>query len=581
MITAAELKKKYLDFFKEKGHAVIPNASLIPENDPTVLFTPAGMHPLIPFLMGQKHPLGKRLVNVQKCLRTDDIDEVGDGCHHSFFEMLGNWSLGDYFKEDSIAWSFEFLTSKKWLGIDKDRIYITVFEGDSDSPKDEESAKVWESVGIPMERIFFLPKKDNWWIAGSSGPCGPDTEIFYDTGKNACGKKCMPGCHCGKYVEIWNNVFMQYNKTPDGKYEKLCQRNVDTGMGVERVVAVLNGNDSDYETGMFSPMMDAVRNSSKSFDERSARIVSDHARASVFLLAEGIAPKNVDRGYILRRLIRRAVRHGRVLGLPEDFMKSLAETVIVTYKKDYPHLEEMKKFIIDEICKEEKKFTSTLEKGMKKFEHVAKGERIDGKEAFLLFQSYGFPIEMTVELAKENGKTVDLGGYEKEFEKHQQTSRVGAEKKFKGGLSDASEQTTKLHTATHLLAQALRVVLKDEGIMQKGANITPERLRFDFNFDRRLTEEELKKVEDLVNEQIVKGLAVRKDEMEADKAKKIAQGAFGHKYGDRVYVYSIGDFSKEICGGPHMENTKHLGKFKILKEEAVAAGVRRIKAIVE
>lgn len=576
---AKELKKKYIEFFKNKGHKEIPNVPLVPENDPTVLFTAAGMHPLVPFMQGQPYPLGKRLTNVQKCLRTDDIEEVGDAFHLTFFEMLGNWSLGDYFKKEAIEWSFEFLTEE--LKIEKNKIYVTVFAGDNDAPRDDESAKIWLSLGIPKERIFFLPKKDNWWGL-ATGPCGSDTEMFIDTGKPACGKNCKPGCSCGKYFEIWNDVFMQYNKTPEGKYLPLKQKNVDTGMGVERTAVMLQGKSSVYEIETFKPMVDGIKKLAKAPSEKSIRIITDHIRASVFVLAESIEPSNKDRGYILRRLIRRAIRHGKLIGIEKEFLADLAKIVIETYKEEYPHLEKNKEFILTEIDKEEKRFRETLDKGLKKFEEVIKQvKHIDGKNAFLLFQSFGFPMEMTKELAKEYGASIDEKGFEEEFKKHQELSRIGAEKKFKGGLADASEQSTKLHTATHLLNEALRRILGKQ-IAQKGSNITPERLRFDFNFDRKLTQEEIQKIESIVNEQIQKSLPVRREEMSLAEAKALeAQGVFEQKYGEKVSVYIIGDFSIEICGGPHVANTSELGKFKIIKEEAVATGIRRIKAILE
>jgi len=586
-----KLKKLYIEFFRRKNHKVITNASLIPEADPTVLFTPAGMHPLIPFLLGQPHPLGKRLVNNQKCLRTDDIDKVGDEFHLTFFEMLGNWSLGDYFKEEAIKWSFEFLTDKKWLGLNKDKLYISVFAGDIDAPRDEESARIWRKYGMPKERIFYLPKKDNWWgPAGATGPCGPDTEMFWDSGKEPCSKECKPGCPCGKYFEIWNDVFMEYNKTAEGKYVPLKQKNVDTGMGVERTIAALQGEKSVYEIETFKPIIDMIKEIGKiktpdEKQKKSIRIITDHIKASVFILGDekAVVPSNVDQGYILRRLIRRAIRHGKLIGIEKDFLDSLANIVIQLYNKDYPELEEKKGFILDEIKKEEVRFRKTLEKGLRKFKEIVKETRkIDGKNAFLLFQSFGFPIEMTKELAKEIGVIVDEKGFEEEFKKHQEISRIGAEKKFKGGLSDASVQTTKLHTATHLLNEALRRILKKKDIVQKGSNITPDRLRFDFNFDRSLTENEIKDVEKLVNEQIKKALPVERKEMTVKEAMKMgAQAVFVQKYDERVSVYFIGDFSVEICGGPHVNNTKELGKFKIVKEEGIAAGIRRIKAILE
>jgi alanyl-tRNA synthetase len=588
LISSDKLKRLFIEFFKQKGHKVILNASLIPENDPTVLFTSAGMHPLVPFLLGQPHPLGKKLVNFQKCFRTSDIDEVGDAFHLSFFEMLGNWSLGDYFKEKSILWSFEFLTGREWLNLEKKRLYVTVFEGDEDVPKDKESAKIWENLGIPKKKIFFLPKKDNWWgPAGSTGPCGPDTEIFYDTGFEPCGSECKPGCQCGKYNEIWNNVFMEYNKTADGKYELLKQKNVDTGMGVERTVAVLQGKDNVYETEIFNHLINKIKELASiekisKEQERNVRIIADHSRAATFILAENIVPKNVEQGYVLRRLIRRAIRHGKLLGIEIEFLSFLSKIIIDLYSKDYPHLKPKADFIESELNKEYNKFKNTLSRGLIKFEKISKDKKkIDGKDAFLLYQSYGFPLEITKELGKENNIPVDEDGFHEEFQKHQRLSREGADKKFGSGLADKSEQTIRLHTATHLLNEALRKVLKKD-IMQMGSNITPERLRFDFNFDRKLTEKELKNVEDLVNEQIMKAIPVKRIETTLEEAKKMgAQAAFEQKYKGKVSVYSIRDFSLEICTGPHVKNTSELGKFKIIKEEGIASGVRRIRAVLE
>ncbi|MBD3164371.1 alanine--tRNA ligase [Candidatus Woesearchaeota archaeon] len=587
---AKELKKKYLEFFREKQHAIISSASLIPEHDPTVLFTTAGMHPLVPYLMGQPHPQGRRLANCQKCIRTGDIDEVGDPSHLTFFEMLGNWSLGDYFKEEAIKYSFEFLTGKKWLGIDKSRLSITCFRGDNDSPKDEESAGIWESLGIPRERIFFLPKKDNWWgPAGKTGPCGPDTEIFYDTGKEPCSSNCMPGCPCGRYFEIWNDVFMQYNKTADSTYEQLRQKNVDTGMGLERTAAVLQGKPTVYGIGLFQPIISRIKKLSKiqspdKSQQLSIRIITDHIRASTFILGDdlGIAPSNLDQGYILRRFIRRSIRHGKSLGIEKEFLSELAEIVIGLHKADYHELGRNRDFILNHLREEDAKFRKTLEKGLHKFERLSEGSRkISGKDSFLLFQSFGFPLEMTVELAGEKGIEVDRQGFHEEFKKHQELSRIGAEKRFKGGLGDHSAETTRLHTATHLLNQALREVLKAD-ISQRGSNITPERLRFDFNFSRKLSKAELQKIEDWVNRRIAEAIPVKRQEMTVKEAKQRgAQGIFGEKYGEKVFVYSIGDKSIEICGGPHVENTRDLGIFKIKKEESSAAGVRRIKAVLE
>ena len=587
---AKDLKKKYFEFFKEKQHKLIDSASLIPEHDPTVLFTTAGMHPLVPYIMGQPHPSGKRLVNVQKCIRTGDIDEVGDPSHLTFFEMLGNWSLGDYWKKEAIEWSFEFLTSKKWLGLDKNKLNITVFAGDKDAPKDEESAEIWKSLGIPKERIFYLPKKDNWWgPAGLTGPCGPDTEMFIDTGKEKCSKECKPGCFCGKYFEVWNDVFIQYNKTKEGKYEHLKQKTVDTGMGVERTVAMLQGKKTVYEIETFSPIIEKIKELAKieklnEKQELSIRIIADHIRAATFILGDdmGIVPSNLDQGYILRRFIRRSVRHGKLLGIEKEFIIELAQMVIDLHKDHYKELGKNKDFILKELKKEDEKFRATLEKGLRKFGSMANDKKISGKEAFLLFQSYGFPLEMTEELANEKGIKVDKKGFEEEFKKHQKLSRTGAEKRFKGGLADSGEATTKLHTTTHLLNQALREVLGKKEIFQKGSNITPERLRFDFNFDRKLTEEELQKIEHWVNERIKEQLPVKREELTVEEAKKKgAQGVFEHKYGEKIFVYTIGDKSIEICGGPHVSNTNELGKFKIIKEESSAAGIRRIKAVLE
>jgi alanyl-tRNA synthetase len=581
---ASELKKKYFEFFKKKNHKVIGSAPLIPEHDPTVLFTTAGMHPLVPYLMGEKHPSGKRLVDAQKCIRTGDIEDIGDSTHLTFFEMLGNWSLGDYWKKEAIEWSFEFLTSKKWLGLDKGRISVTVFKGDKDAPEDSESANLWKNLGIPDDRIYFLPKKDNWWgPAGLTGPCGPDTEMFFDTDKKECGKNCKPGCNCGKYFEIWNDVFMQYNKTPEGKFEPLIQKNVDTGMGLERTSAMLQGKDSVFQTEFFEPIMKKITESAKMHNLTSKRIIADHLKAATFILAENISPSNLDQGYVLRRLIRRSIRHFRKLGIDKPSLSlEIAEMVIEMHKSDYHELEKNKDFILGEMEKEESKFKITLESGLKEFNKIfSKKKKITGKDAFLLFSSYGFPLEMTEELAQEQGINVDKTEFEKEFKKHQELSRKGAEKRFKGGLSDSSEESKRLHTATHLLNEAIRVIFDDREIVQKGSNITPERLRFDFNFDRKLTADELKKIEDLVNKKISEAIPVKKEEMSLDDAKnKNAQGVFEHKYSDRVSVYSIGDFSIEICGGPHVKNTKELGKFKITKEESTAAGIRRIKAVL-
>ncbi|MBT5924737.1 alanine--tRNA ligase [Candidatus Woesearchaeota archaeon] len=580
---AKELKKKYLDFFKSKGHAIIPSAPLIPEHDPSVLFTTAGMHPLVPFLVGQVHPLGNKVASVQKCMRTGDIDEVGDSTHNTFFEMLGNWSFGDYFKEEAIAMSFEFLT--RVLKIPLSHLAVTCFIGDEDAPRDETSATKWKKLGISTERIAFLDKEDNWWgPAGSTGPCGPDSEMFYWVGKDKPPKEF--DTDDDRWVEIWNDVFMEYNKTQEGKYVPLSQKNVDTGLGVERVTAILQGKDEIYQTELFLPIIrDIERITKKKYEDntKAMRIIADHMRASVFILGDerGAVPSNVDQGYILRRFIRRAIRHLKSLGVKDINTSIFAEKIIDMYKDEYPLLEEKRNFILDELHKEEERFTKTLEMGLRKFETMtAVSDTISGKDAFLLFQSYGFPIEMTRELAEEKGVSVAESAFAVEFEKHQELSRVGAEKKFKGGLSDASEETTRLHTATHLLNEALKTVLKTD-IRQKGSNITAERLRFDFNFDRKLTSEELQAVEDEVNRVIQLQLDVEREEMSLEDALASgAHGEFGAKYPAKVSVYSVGDYSKEICMGPHVKNTSELGTFKIKKEQSISAGTRRIKAVL-
>ena len=588
-MNAKEITAKYLKFYESKQHATISSVSLIPENDPTVLFTTAGMHPLVPFLLGQPHPRGKKLANAQKCLRTDDIDEVGDGCHHTFFFMLGNWSLGDYFKKEAIEMSWEFLTSPKWLGMPKEKIAVTCFGGDKDAPKDEESANVWTSLGVPKERIFFNGKKDNWWgPAGQTGPCGPDTEMFYYTGKKDCAcdqHGCGPGCHCGKWVEIWNDVFMEYNKTKDGKFEKLKQQNVDTGMGLERVAAVMQDAPSDYETELFKPLMDWLKKNSQRQDVKSMRIIADHLRAAVFVLADdkGVAPSNVEHGYILRRLIRRAIRHAHTLGVEGQFCKKLAEIVVKIYGDEWPELKRNQAFVYSELEKEEQRFAETLERGLHEFEKIfaqADG-KLSGEHAFLLYQSYGFPLEMTAELAREKKGSVDEKAFSAALEKHQDLSRESCKQKFSSGLADYSEKTVALHTATHLLQAALRQVVGTH-VQQKGSNITPERLRFDFTHGEKMTPEQLKKVEELVNKWIAEGIAVnRKEESLVEAQKEGALAFFAAKYDEKVSVYTIGNASTEVCTGPHVDNTSRLGKFKILKEEAVAAGVRRIKAVLE
>ena len=589
---SSELRSMFLKFFKDHGHAVISSASVIPENDPTVLFTTAGMHPLVPYLMGAKHPAGKRLTDVQKCVRTGDIDDVGDFSHLTFFEMLGNWSLGDYFKEQMIPWSWEFLTSPEYLGLPKDRLAFSVFAGDADCPRDEESAQLWRNCGVADDHIFFLPKENNWWgPAGITGPCGPDTEMFIITDKEPCGPNCSPACSCGRYLEIWNDVFMQYNKKADGTFEPLEQKNVDTGMGLERTICVLNGKKSVYETDLFADILKKISElSGKEYgsDEmttRAFRIIADHMRTATFIMGDdrGVSPSNVDQGYVLRRLIRRAVRYGMGIGMPEGFTGEVAKVIIEQYKDVYPELKRNEAFVLEQLSLEESRFARTLKQGNREFEKLVEkvqDGQIDGVSAFHLYDTYGFPVEMTEELARERGLTVDMDGFHDCFRRHQATSQAGAEQRFKGGLADNTEETAKLHTATHLLHAALRKVLGNE-VAQKGSNITAERLRFDFSFGRKMTPEELAEVERLVNEAIQAKVPVTCEEMTVDEAK--AQGAIGlftSKYGERVKVYTMGNFSKEICGGPHASNTGDLKSFKIKKEESSSAGVRRIKAVI-
>ena len=646
-----DLRKLYLKFFREHGHTVIPSASLIPENDPSVLFTTAGMHPLVPYLLGAKHPMGKRLTDVQKCIRTGDIDDVGDASHLTFFEMLGNWSLGDYFKKEAISWSWEFLTSPEYLGIPKEKLAFSVFAGDEDCARDEEAASYWKACGVADDHIFYLPKENNWWIAGNSGPCGPDTEMFIITDKEPCGPDCSPACSCGRYLEIWNDVFMQFEKQADGTYIPLKQRNVDTGMGLERTFCVLKGVKSVYDTEVFSGIIGRAEElCGKKYvsagDEytKSFRVVADHMRTATFILGDdrGVTPSNVDQGYVLRRLIRRAVRHGMKLGLPEGFTSEIAKVIIAQYGEVYDELQRNADRILEQLALEEERFSRTLKRGEQEFDKLynnmsrligafdglktaldandgvdgavadclkvlrpspdmvpmiemlksgsidraqvdAFAEKltvIDGRNAFKLYDTYGFPIEITCEMAAEKGLTVDEAGFAERFRQHQETSHAGAEQKFKGGLAERNDETAKLHTATHLLHAALRRVLGDE-VAQKGSNITSERLRFDFSFGRKMTAEEIAEVERLVNEYIAAKAPITCEEMTVDEAK--AQGAIGlftSKYGERVKVYTMGKYSKEICGGPHAENTGDLVNFKILKEESSSAGVRRIKAVI-
>ena len=595
---ASELKRKYIDFFvKKHSHSEIAGASLIPENDPTVLFTTAGMHPLVPYLMGESHPAGTRLVDCQKCLRTDDIDEVGDDTHCTFFEMLGNWSLGDYFKKEAISMSYEFLTDKEHgLGIDPERLNVSCFAGDNDAPKDEESAGYWEELGFkrasehgpgPM-RIWFYGKKENWWgPAGQTGPCGPDTEMFFDTGKEPCSRCAEDGvdCDCGKYVEIWNDVFMEYNKTADGKYEPLEQKNVDTGLGLERVIALMQGVPTHYDTELFLPVLEFLREKATAQDITEAeRIIADHIRAAVFIIGDpkGVMPSNTDQGYVLRRLIRRSIRQMRKIGI-DDSVCDVAKIFIDIY----PELSDFEDHILTALEKEEAQFCRTLHQGEKEFEKILpnllRGDAkiLSGRLAFKLYDTYGFPLEMTKDLAKENGLIVDEEGFHQAFEKHQEMSRAGAEAKFKGGLQDDSAATTALHTATHLLLAALRQVLGDH-VYQKGSNITAERLRFDFSHPEAMTDEQKSEVEKLVNEWIEADLEVGCEEMTPDEAhERGAVGVFGERYGNIIKVYTVKGASKEICGGPHVEKTGGMGKFRIKKEQSSSSGVRRIKAVLE
>lgn len=604
-MTGEELRKKYLEFFVSKKHHVLPSARLVPDNDPTALFINSGMHPLVPYLLGQPHPLGTRLTSVQKCIRTDDINEVGDDTHLTFFEMLGNWSLGDYFKKDAINWSFEFLTDKKWLGLDPQKLYVSVFAGDATLPLDEESITIWKEVfkkaGIKAEvgnvqkgvtgnsRIFPYDRKKNWWgPAGQTGPCGPDSEMFYFTGKSHTinfGPVCHPNCDCGRFVEIWNDVFMQFNKKADGTLELLKQKNVDTGLGLEREVMILEEKESVFDTELFANIIHQIEVvSGKLYTEQSykkpIRIIADHLRAAVFVMADGVVPANKEQGSIVRRLIRRAIRFSRQLGIEKLFTEEIAKIIIDNYGDTYPELINNKKDILDNLKNEEEKFAKTLSMGLKEFEKliVSGVSGISGEQAFYLYETFGFPLEIIEELALEKKISVDVNCFQKEFNKHQSQSRSGANKKFAGGLADHGKETTKLHTATHLLQKALRLVLGN-GVHQSGSNITAERLRFDFTHDRKVSPEEIVQVEKIVNEQIHNNLSVSFKTMKLDVALKDgALAFFGERYADKVKVYSIGDFSKEVCGGPHVDFTSTMGTFKIKKEEAAGAGKRRIYA---
>jgi alanyl-tRNA synthetase len=583
-----QMRELYLNFFEQRGHKRIPSAPLVPENDPTVLFTTAGMHPLVPYLLGEPHPSGQRLVNYQKCLRTNDIEEVGDSWHLTYFEMLGNWSLGDYFKQQSLAWSHEFLTQV--LGIPQDRLAVTVFAGDADAPRDEETAAIWRSLGLPPERIFYLPKADNWWgPVGATGPCGPDSEMFVDMG-GPDHPGCRPGDDCGRWLEVWNNVFMAYQKIAEGKYVPLARPNVDTGMGLERILTVLNDLDDVYYIDTIYPLIEEIeRLSGVSYRERPEpfRVITDHIRAAVFAVADGALPSNVEAGYVVRRMLRRAVRYGRELGIQENFTARLSAAVADLFAGVYPNLQQQREHIARVLDQEESKFKRTLERGLRQYEKLVdclKEENrthISGAEAFDLFETYGFPLPLTAELAQEQGLQVDRAGFEAELERHRQISRQGMQNKFRGGLADQSESTTRLHTATHLLHQSLRTVL-GEHVRQMGSNITPERLRFDFTHPERLSGEQLAQVEEIVNRQIRRSLPVSFEVMPLQSA--LDSGAlafFGEKYGEQVKVYSVGDFSKEVCGGPHISSTAEMGRFRILKQEAVGQGVRRIRAVLE
>lgn len=593
-ISAHELRRKFIEFFvKKHTHAEIRSASLIPDNDPTVLFTTAGMHPLVPFLIGEKHPKGTRLVDVQKCVRTGDIDEVGDLTHLTFFEMLGNWSLGDYFKEGAIRMSHEFLTGE--LGIDQNMLAISCFEGDADAPKDEEAADIWKNFGYPEERIAFLPKSENWWgPAGQTGPCGPDTEMFYWTGDKPAPEKFDPSDD--RWVEIWNDVFMQYDKQADGSFQALEQKNVDTGMGLERTLAVLTGKKTPYETELFSDVMakiaELTKDSTRVDSVKHERIIADHLRAATFILGDpiGVTPSNQDQGYVLRRLIRRAIRSAYALGVEDKFCADIAKIYIARYHEQYPELIQNQKRIVDELDREEDQFRTTLRQGEREFEKMREkldGAKLSGEQTFHLYDTYGFPLEMTKELAAEKGLEVDEKGFAEAFEHHQETSRAGATQKFAGGLADHSEQSRKYHTATHLTLAALREILGDH-VWQKGSNITQERMRFDFAHPEKMTQEQIKAVEDWVNDKIKKDLPMFYREMPIEEAEKLgATGVFGEKYGEIVKVYFVGDpekgenISMELCGGPHVEHTGVLGHFKITKEESSSSGVRRLKAVLE
>ncbi len=587
-LTTHELKRLWLEFWTSKGYKTIPSASVVPENDATVLFTTAGMHPLVPYLLGEKHPMGDKLCDYQACIRTNDIDDVGDPSHCTFFEMLGNWTLGECNKREMIKNSFAFLTEK--LGIPKDRLAVSVYAGDENAPRDTEAHDAWIEAGLDDTQVFYLPKENNWWaLGGGTGPCGPDTEMFFDTGKPKCCDTCSPACDCGKYLEIWNDVFMQYYVKEAGQpVEKLARPNIDTGMGLERTVCVLNGVESVYDTGIFKDVIDYLSKFANApyVEEnikKSYRVICDHIRASVFILSSGITPAPVGQGYVLRRLIRRSVNHARKIAIEKQQILEVAKIYVNEYQEYYPEIKEKQDLILKELDEEIEKFSKTIQLGQKEFEKVAfysKDKTINGKTAFRLYDTFGFPLELTIEMAKEIGYNVDEEGYHKAFLEHQEKSRTAAAGTFKGGLSDTSDNTARLHTATHLLLAGLQKLF-DENIVQKGSNITPERLRFDFNFPRKMLPEELKQLEDFVNDAIKKEIDVTCEEMTLDQARASgAKGIFANKYGDKVKVYTIGNVSKEICGGPHANNTRELKSFKIIKEESSSSGVRRIKAVI-
>ena len=595
-MTGDELRQSFLNFFAERGHAIIPSAPLVPENDPTALFISAGMHPLVPYLLGESHPEGRRLANVQKCLRTDDIEEVGDISHNTFFEMLGFWSLGDYWKRDSLRWTLEWFT--RVLGLEQERISVTVFAGDSDAPRDDEAVKVWLELGIPQERIYYLPKTDNWWgPAGKTGPCGPDSELFYDTGLPEHGPDCLPGCNCGKYIEIGNNVFMQYNKTAEGRFEPLKQRNIDVGLGLERTLYIVQGTEDIYTTDLFASIVQSIRELrehhkrqggetalSSEQEQRLIRIVADHVRAATFIIADGVLPGNVEQGYICRRLVRRAVRCGHELGMPGIFTAEVAQAVIARFGPIYPELEQRQATILNELTREEERFGKTLARGLREFQKLEEGLRqrdervVAGKAVFRLFDTFGFPPTLTAELAQERGLSADLDGFNTLFKQHQERSRQANQRRFAGGLADHSERTTQLHTATHLLHQALRDVLGTH-VHQMGSNITPERLRFDFSHPNKLTTEEIRRIEEIVNQQIQRDLQTTMEVMPLQQALDLgALAFFGERYSDLVKVYKIGDYSMEVCGGPHVQHTGEMGRFRITKTENIGQGIQRVRA---